>query len=144
MELRDGAEGLSKFVREHRVRFTVAPETVIRGDGRVPVGFDVRLLASHGHERHDLERCAVCAELEARLHELAEFSTRAEESPAQIEIDPDYSGLYESLDAPGTDDVALDLRLFVRGKDDHGVGDPERRFLREVKARLKVLGARER
>jgi hypothetical protein len=131
-------------VRDRRVRFTVASEAVMGRDGPISIGFDVQLLASHGYDAHPLRGCPVCAALEAHLGELAEFSAGAGERPTEVEIDPDYSVLYDSHDAEGTDDVALDLRLLRRGDDGHPVGEVERAYLRQVRARLKALGARER
>jgi hypothetical protein len=135
---------LAAFVHERRVRFTVAAEQVIGRDGPIPVGFDVRLLAWHGHEAHALESCPVCLSLEEHLRQVAEFSVGTGEKPAEIEIDPDYAALYDSHDAPGTDDVALDLRLLRRGNDDRPVGAVEQRYLKEITARLKALGAPQR
>jgi hypothetical protein len=135
---------LAAFVKERRVRFTLAPERVMGADGPIPVGFDVRLLAWHGHEHHTLEACPVCASLETHLREVAEFLIGVGEKPAEIEIDPDYSALYDSRDAPGTDDLALDLRVLRRGHDDRPVGAVEERYLKEITARLKGLGVPQR
>jgi hypothetical protein len=138
------AAALTEFVRDRRVRFTVSPEAVLGKDGPILVGFDVRLLAWHGHDAHPLQGCPVCAALEAHLADVAAYSVGPAERPAEVEIDPDVAVLYESPDAAGTDEVALDLRLLRRGDDDHAIGEPERAYLRQVRARLKALGARER
>jgi hypothetical protein len=138
-----GPAALRAFVRERRVRFTVAPEAVVGNDGPISIGFDVQLLAWHGYDAHPLHGCPVCAALEALLAEVAEFSVGTGERPTEIEIDPHLAVLYESHAAAGTDDVALDLRLLRRGDDAHPVGDVERAFLSQVKGRLKALGARE-
>ena len=134
---------LAQFIHDRRVRFTVSHEKVIGADGPVSVGFDVRLYAWHGFDAHDLQGCAVCAGLEKRLQELAEISVRTEDHPTEVEIVPEYSLLYDSRDAPGTDDVALDVRLLLRGEDDHPVGKAEEGYLKQVRARLKGLGVRE-
>ncbi len=134
---------LATFIREHRVRFTVTPERVICDEEPIQVGFDVRLFAWHGHEIHDLQGCAACAELEHNLQQVAELSIRGDASPTEIEIAPDYAMLYDSHDSPGTDDVALDIRLLRRGGDDQPVGTAEEKYLKQVRARLKDLGVRE-
>ncbi len=134
---------LATFIREHRVRFTVTAERVIRDEEPIQVGFDVRLFAWHGHEVHDLQGCAACAELERKLQDVAELSIRGNESPTEVEIAPDYAMLYDSHDSPGTDDVALDIRLLRRGEDDRPVGTAEEKYLKQVRARLKDLGVRE-
>ena len=134
---------LATFIRERRVRFTVTSEKVIREDGPIPVGFDVRLFAWHGDDHHDLQGCAICANLERQLQRIAELSLRAENNPTEVEIVPDYAMLYDSHDAPGTDDVALDVRLLRRGEDDRPVGTAEEKYLKQVRARLKELGLRE-
>lgn len=141
---RDLREELSAFVRTRRVRYTIAPEQVIRNGGPLAIGFDVRLFAWHGHDAHAADGCRICAYLEAHLGYIAEFLVGRDERPAEVEIDPEYAVLYDSRDAPGTDDVVLDLRLLRRGQDDCPVGPAEERYLRAVKKRLEALGIHER
>src|SRR5512138_155362 len=134
---------LANFIRERRVRFTVTPEKVIRNDGPIPVGFDVRLFAWHGFDTHQLQGCEICARLERSLQEVAELSLGTDDHPTEVEIVPEYALLFDSNAAPGTDDVALDLRLLRRGDDDHPVGSVEEGYLKRIRARLKELGVHE-
>jgi len=134
---------LPEFARERHVRYSIAPERAVGSEGEIPIGFDVRLFASHAHEPHVPGACPVCRQLEANLLRIAKELAARHQDQLFVEIDPEYGQLYESREVRNTDDVVLDLRLLRQGKDDRPCGPAEERCLRSIRADLKALSVHE-
>lgn len=136
--------GLRDLVRRHKVHYEVAPEIFFRGTEPLKVGFEVRLWAVHEKGAKALPGCEKCLELASVLRDIAEWLVPPEGRPTRIEIEPFEPALYSSSVAPGADEVAIAIRLVHREGYDQPIDPCEERCLKEIRARLKALGAQER
>ncbi len=137
-------EALTEFVRHHRVHYDVVPEAVVGPKGRTAVGFELRLFAVHEKGAHATPGCPKCLALVDPLRELARSVMPTEERPTLIEIEPFGRALYDSIEVPGADEIAIAVRLTHRGHYDRPVDACEERCLKEMRGRLKALGIAER
>jgi hypothetical protein len=143
-EARDDS-ALRQFVKRHHVHYTVEPEWMITGDGRWPIGFSVRLFAGHGRRARVLPGGPKSRALAASLRSLAESLLADCPAIARIEVEPFRPVLYESRELPGTDEVALTIRLLREVEPHvHPSGASEEHCLKEIRKRLKLLSLPER
>lgn len=136
--------GLREFVREHRVHYEVKPEIVIRDSERLKVGFEVRAWAVHEKGAKALPGCEKCKDLASGLREVAEWLVPSDDRPTRVAIEPFEPRLYESSVVPGADEVAVSIRLVHQGEYERPIDACEERCLKEIRAKLKELGAQER
>ncbi|GAO01488.1 hypothetical protein [Anaeromyxobacter sp. PSR-1] len=136
---------LRAFVKRHHVHYSVEQEWVITGNGRWPVGFNVRLFAGHDKRARALPGGPKSRALAASLQSLAETLLPECRSIGRIEVEPFRPALYESSEVPGTDEVALTIRLLRDFEPQaHPAGAPEAYCLTEIRRRLKRLSLPER
>lgn len=134
---------LRELVREHHVHFEVQPEVVILGSERRKVGYEVRLWAVHPKGARALPGCGKCRALLDDLRRLAAEVLPRDERPTRYAIEPPSPALYVSSVVEGADEVGLGVRLLHRSDYGRPVDACEERCLREIRQRLKALGARE-
>lgn len=132
------------FVHQHRVHYDVTPEIFFRGTERLKVGFEVTLWAAHAKGARALPGCGKCVELASVLRDIAEWVVPQDDRPTRIAIEPFHRALYASSTVPGADEVATTIRLVHQNDYDRPIDTCEERCLKEIRARLKELGARER
>jgi hypothetical protein len=141
MEIPD-REALAQFAREHHVHYEVEPETTVEGERREVVGFDVRLLATHGDREPLLETpaCPQCVELLSELSGFAERLTSTGDAASWTELVPEPAVLRESTEQRGDDEVALTMRIHRDpGERRTGAASDDRR-LSEIRERLEAAG----
>lgn len=135
---------LAQIARARQVHFDVEPEIVIRGSERVKVGFQIRLWGVHPKGARVLPGCPRCWELLEDLRRIAEEVVPTDERPSRTELTPFRPALYDSRVVPGADEVSVTIRLVHRDGYDRPIDACEERCLKEIRARLRVLGIRER
>ena len=135
---------LAERARARRVHFDVEPEIVLRGSERVKVGFQVHLWAVHPKGARALPGCPKCWDLVEDLRRIAEEVVPVERRPSRTELVPFRPALYESRVVPGADEVRVTIRLIHREGYERPVDECEERCLKEIRARLRALGVRER
>jgi hypothetical protein len=135
---------LSEIARTRHVHFDVEPEIVLRGSERVKVGFQVHLWGVHPKGARALPGCAKCWDMLEDLRRIAREVVPSDERPSRTELEPFRPALYDSRVVPGADEVSVTIRLIHRDGYDRPVDACEERCLREIRARLRALGARER
>jgi hypothetical protein len=142
MELR-GGEALGRFARERHVHYEVEPEEVVEGERREPVGYQVRLFATHSDEKLGLPSCERCVELLRDLRAFAEGVIAEGDVARRTEIVPASPALYQSPEDSDADEVALTLRLRCSSPE-HREEKGEDRCLGELRQRLDAAGAARR
>lgn len=135
---------LARIAQARQVHFDVEPEIVIRGSERVRVGFQVNLWAVHVKGARAMPGCPKCWELLEDLRRIAEDVVPTGERPSRTELVPFRPALYESGVVPGADEVTVTIRLIHREGYERPVDACEERCLKEIRARLRALGIRER
>jgi hypothetical protein len=78
------------------------------------------------------------------LRRIATEAVPREVRPTRVALEPFEPALYDSAEVPGADEVRLDVRLTHRDRYDAPIDACEDRCLREIRARLKQIGVRER
>lgn len=139
-----GIEELRALVRRLHVHYDVEAELEPRGDARVRIGSLLRLWGVHAKGSRPLPGCAKCREIIKRLELVAEYALDHDTS-MQIAFEPLRRALYDSRVVPGTDEVALPIRITASTRDAATTGSGgEERCLKLIRARLKELGVPER
>jgi hypothetical protein len=132
------------IARVRQVHYDVEPEFAFRGSERVKVGFQVHLWAIHPKGGRALPGCSKCWDLLEDLRRIAEEVVPSGERPSKTEISRFRPALYDSRLVPGADEVSVTIRLIHRDGYERDVDACEERCLREIRARLRALGIRER
>jgi hypothetical protein len=141
----EALEGLRELVRRLHVHYDVEPELELRDGARVKVALLVRIWGVHAKGARALPGCTKCHELLSLLEQVAAFAFEDELSSGQVGVEPFRPALYDSRVVPGTDEVALTVRIAGdRSVRDRGESGEEERALKLVRARLKALGIPER
>jgi hypothetical protein len=135
---------LAEFVRQHHVHYDVMPEAVVEAQGRTTVGFEVRLFATIEKGTRALPVTDACRELVGGLRTVAEAVRPGDDEETVVEIERFDPVLYDSRSVPGTDEVAVAVRVSHRNGYARPVDASEERCLKELRRRLRELGIRER
>jgi hypothetical protein len=138
MEIGDRGS-LEQFAREHHVHYDVEPRAAFQGQQEDVVGFDVRLLATHGESKLEAPACPRCVELLSGLQAFAERIVASANAMEWAEIVPEPAALYESTEVRGADEVALTIRVERDSTGRRGGASDDER-LREIRERLEALG----
>ena len=142
-------EGLRKIVELHDVVYEVRPHedaVKFRNESRlVKNGFDLTLCGTHDHGHSTMTPgCQRCVDTYRDLETIARWIMPTEERPSYYEI-PAFDMALHSVRRPNR---RLEVDLTVRIKHRQGWTEPidecERRCLREMEEKLKVLGVRRR
>lgn len=135
-------ESLRAAARSVHAHYEVQPEMDLRDGRRFTAALVLRLWAVHERGARALPGCERCVDLRSRLAEIAGFAIDG--TPASwVTIDPPRAALYDSRMVPGSDEVALSIRL-ARSETGEPVGSREERAMKEIRARLGRLGIPER
>jgi hypothetical protein len=102
---------LEQFAREHHVHYDVEPRPASQGGAEHVVGFDLRLLATHGESKLEAPACPRCVELLGELTSFAREIISSADAASWAEIVPEPAVLYQSTEVQGADEVALTIRL---------------------------------
>lgn len=137
------ASAIREIVRSRRVHFEVQPEVVVRGGDRLKVGYELRLWAVHAKGARALPGCGKCRALLDDLRTVAANVLPADARPTRCSIEPPAAALYGSSVIEGADEVGITVRLVHRFDYERPIDACEERCLREIRQRLKALGARE-
>lgn len=131
---------LEQFVREHHVHYDVEPHHATQGGSEQVVGFDLRLLATHGESKLEAPGCPRCMELLTGLKDFAQEIISSADAASWAEIIPEPAALYQSTEVQGADEVALTIRLLGESPatSSEAGDDPHLKQLRE---RLEGVGA---
>ncbi len=135
---RSDEEALRRFVKSHRVHYSVEHELVVAQGTRKPVGFVVRIFAVHDKGARALPGCAKSRALAGSLRSLAEWLA-CTCPPTRIDVDPYRPALYDSKVVPGADEVALTIRLSHSERYADPVDASEQGCLKMIQGRMKVL-----
>jgi hypothetical protein len=140
----DAFDELRATARAHHVHFDVRPELHVVGDLWMKVGFEVRVWAVHDKGAHAMPGCIKCHDLLAQLERIVQWVLPSELRPTRIELEPSGAILHDSREVPGTDEVAITIRLVHREAYATPVDPCEERCLHQIRERLKLLGIPER
>jgi hypothetical protein len=137
-------EELRALVRRLHVHYDVEPELEMRGSARVKVAQVVRLWGIHEKGSGPLPGCEKCHEIISRLERVAAY-VLDDATSMQFEVEPFRPALYDSRVVPGTDEVALPIRIPVSPQAAATpASESAERCLKLIRARLKELGVPER
>ena len=140
----DHFEHLRDSARRHHVHFEVQPELILERDVLTQVGYQVRVWTVHDKGAHAMPGCVKCRELLAELDRIVQWAIPTEDRPTRIEIERPGAALYDSKEVPGSDEVALTIRLVHREAYAAPIDACERRCLQQIRERLRGLGIPER
>jgi hypothetical protein len=136
-------EELRVLVRRLHVHYDVEPELEVREGARVKVGLLVRLWGVHAKGAGALPGCEKCREIFSRLGLVAQYALDQDTS-MRIALEPLRRALYDSRVVPGTDEVALPIRITTPTRDAATPASAgEERCLKLIRARLRELGVPE-
>lgn len=144
MDEMEDFERLRDSARRHHVHFEVQPELISERDVLTQVGYQVRVWTVHDKGAHAMPGCGKCRELLAELDRIVQWAVPAEDRPTRIEIERPGAALYDSSEVPGSDEVALTIRLTHREAYASPIDACERRCLQQIRERLRWLGIPER
>jgi hypothetical protein len=140
----DTVDKLRAIARRRHVHFDVRPELEMVGDARVKVGFELRVWTVHDRSAHAMPGCSMCRELLVELDQIVQWAIPPDEGPTRVEVEHPGSILYDSREVPGTDEVAITVRLTQREDGASPVDAFVERGLHQIRERLRVLGVPER
>ncbi len=140
MDAREDRE-MRQFARDHHVHYEVEPEEIHdRGGRRDVVAYRVKLFATHGESRLEAPGCPRCVELSRELRSFAERLVGSADAAGRTEILPPPAALYQSMEVPGADEVALTARVRCDAPDHRPGGAGEDPCLGELRERLRGIG----
>lgn len=137
-------EQLRASAKCNHVHFEVEPELVVVRDVLTKVGFRVRVWAVHGKGARAMPGCHKCQELLAALERIVQWAIPAVGRVSRVEVERPGAALYDSREVQGADEVAITIRLLHRQVYAAPVDERERRYLQQIRERLRLLGIPER
>jgi hypothetical protein len=109
-----------------------------------PVGFEVRVWTVHDKGVRAAPGCEKCRRLLTELEELVRWTLPAEERPTLIQVKPTGPILCALREVPGTDEVALTIRLTQREEHSRPIDACVERCLKHLRDRSWQLGIPDR
>ena len=140
----EGTEELRELSQKHRVCYEVWPETLMVGEQRVKVGFELELHAGHAHQETNLlPGCPKCVETFHDLRRIAEWILPQEERESYYEIEPFDHAIRELPSHNLRPEVVLKIKILHKHGFDQPVDYCEERCLRDMRGKLAALGIRQ-
>ena len=135
---------LQALVQRHQVCFEAyAIWHVPRGGGKVAIGYELDLIGTHDHPEHPPKPgCDECRPVREALMLIARSILPADDRPSRYAIAPFDTAIHFSPRRKMRKDVVLAIDIVHRGAFDGPIDECETRCLREMKEKLKELGAR--
>jgi hypothetical protein len=135
-------DALRRLVDARQICFDVFPERVGFPDGARAVGYELALSGIHAASDHPpLPGCDLCREVYDDLKRIAEWILPQEHRPSVCEIDPYQPVIRASTRRRLRSEVNLSIRIHHRQHFDAPIDTCETRCLREMRERLKQIGA---
>lgn len=135
---------LQVLVQRHQVCFKSYPIWhVPRGGGKVAIGYELDLIGTHDHpENPPKPGCDECQPVREALMLIARSILPSDDRPSRYAIEPFDTAIHFSPRRKMRKDVVLAIDIVHRGTFDGPIDACETRCLREMKEKLKELGAR--
>ena len=135
---------LHLVVQTHQVCFESYPIWhVPRGGGKVAIGYELDLIGTHDKPAHPPKPgCDECRPVREALMLIARSILPADDRPSRYSIEPFDTAIHFSPRRKMRKDVVLAIDIVHRGAFDGPIDACETRCLREMKEKLKELGAR--
>lgn len=134
---------LQEIVRQHRIYWQVWPEIAYLRGRRQQVGFRLELCGAHPPGCDATPGCKKCQELYLRLKEIADWITPAEKRDSDYTVLSFDSAIHQGASGLNLPDVILPLLILHRRNYEDPVDACEVRCLKEMKERLRELGAKD-
>lgn len=135
---------IQSLVQRHQVCFESYPIWHIpRGGGKVAIGYELDLIGTH----HDPEHAPKpgsneCRPVQQALMLIARSILPTDDRPSRYAIEPFDTAIHFSPRRKMRKDIVLAIDIVHRGPFDRPIDECETRCLREMKEKLKALGAR--
>ena len=135
---------LHLVVQTHQVCFESYPIWhVPRGGGKVAIGYELDLIGTFDHPEHPPKPgCDECRPVREALMLIARSILPSDDRPSRYAIEPFDTAIHFSPRRKMRKDVMLAIDIVHRGAFDGPIDACETRCLREMKEKLKELGAR--
>ena len=135
---------LKTLVLRHRVCFESYPIWhVPAGGGMVKIGYELDLIGTHDHPQHPPSPgCDECKPVRRALFTIATAILPPNDRASRYAMEPFETAISFSPRRKMRNDVTLAIDIMHRGQFDLPVDECEMHCLREMKERLKALGAR--
>lgn len=135
---------LKTLVLRHQVCFESYPIWhVPGGGGMVKIGYELDLIGTHDHPQHPPRPgCDECKPVRSALSVIATAILPPDDRASRYPLEPFETKISFSPRRKMRKDVTLAIDILHRGQFDLPVDECEMHCLREMKERLKALGAR--
>ena len=135
---------LQVLVRRHRVCFESYPIFhVPPGGGKVAIGYELDLIGTHDNPEHlPKPGCDEYRPVREALMLIARSILPSDDRPSRYAIEPFDTAIHFSPRRKMRKDIVLAIDIVHRATFDRPIDECETRCLREMKEKLKTLGAR--
>jgi hypothetical protein len=138
-------EKTKELVIQHKVCWEVWPKYHVDRNGKkVEIGFELDLIGTHYHPvKTPLPGCVECAKVYEDLKQIAKWIIPKEERDSLYEIRPFDSSIHQAPMRKFRKDITLTIKILHREGFDRPIDACEIECLKEMKNKLKELGARQ-
>lgn len=135
---------LQGLVQRHQVCFESYPIWhVPRGGGKVAIGYELDLIGTHDKPEHPPKPgCDECRPVQEALMLIARSILPSDDRASRYAIEPFDTAIHFSPRRKMRKDIVLAIDIVHRGPFDGPIDGCETHCLREMKEKLKALGAR--
>ena len=135
---------LQVLVQRHQVCFESYPIWhVPLGGGKVAIGYELDLIGTHHHPKHPPKPgCDECTPVRQALILIARSILPPDDRPSRYAIEPFDAAIHFSPRRKMREEIVLAIDIIHRDAFDRPIDECETRCLREMKEKLKALGAR--
>jgi hypothetical protein len=140
----DASDGIKDLVQRHKVCFESYPIWhVPPGGGKVAIGYELDLIGTHDHPQHSPgPGCDECIPVRRALLAIAAAILPPNDRVSRYAMEPFETAIHFSPRRKMRKDVILAIDIMHRDRFDLPVDECEKRCLREMREKLKELGAR--
>ena len=140
----DTSDEIKDLVQRHKVCFESYPIWhVPPGGGKVAIGYELDLIGTHDHPQHPPgPGCSECTPVRRALLAIAAVILPPSDRLSRYAIEPFTTAISFSPRRKMRKDVTLAIDIMHRERFDRPADECEARCLREMKKKLKELGAR--